>query len=130
MTNTGKQIHSEQVDAQLQQALVLAEQGDLISSEALYHQILEQMPEHPQALYGLAQLAGAIGDLEVMETLLSQAVGRILDNVNTDQTCLAVNWLTELAEVLFKLNRLADAMACLKQCEDLIRENLKASPDL
>ena len=109
---------------QLQQALVLAEQGDLIAAEALYHQVLEQMPGHPQALYGLAQLAGVIDDQEVREILLTQAIGQLLEHANAEQKSLAATWLTELAEVLFNLNRPADAMASLKQCEGLIGENL------
>ncbi len=127
MNHDANQLQAD-LAAQLEQALALAEQGELIRAEALYHQVLEQKPEHPQALYGLAQLAGAIDDQEVMEILLSQAIGQLLDHADAEQKSLAATWLTELAEVLFKLNRPAEAMASLKQCESLIAENLSASP--
>ncbi len=128
MTSEANQIQPEQVTAQIQQALLLAEQGDLTGSEALYHKVLEQKPGHPLALYGLAQLAGAINDQEVKEVLLSQAIEQLIDKTSPEQQSLAATWLTELAEVLFKLNRPADAMNCLRQCENLIVENLKVPP--
>ncbi|MDD2761566.1 MAG: hypothetical protein PHH11_14905 [Methylomonas sp.] len=114
-----------EIAAQIQQALLLAEQGDLTGSEALYHKVLEQEPENPLALYGLAQLAGAIDDQEVKEVLLAQAIEQLANKAGPDQQSLAATWLTELAEVLFTLNRPTDAMNCLKQCENLIVENLK-----
>lgn len=119
---------NQEVAAQIQQALLLAEQGDLTGSESLYHRVLEQQPEHPLALYGLAQLAGTIDDQEVKEVLLSQAIEKLIDKTSPEQKSLAATWLTELAEVLFKLNRPTDALDCLKQCENLIGENLKAPP--
>lgn len=122
------QIMIKEIAAQLQQALLLAEQGDLIGSEALYHKVLEYQPGHPMALYGLAQLAGIINDLEVKEALLSQAIEQLIDKASSEQLSLAASWLTELAEVLFKLNRTTDAMNCLKQCENLIVDNLKVPP--
>lgn len=128
MTSEANQIQAEQITTQIQRALLLAEQGDLTGSEALYHKVLEQKPEHPLALYGLAQLAGAIDDQEVKEILLSQAIEQLVDKTSPEQQSLAATWLTELAEVLFKLNRPTDAMNCLKQCENLIVENLKIPP--
>lgn len=128
MTGETNQMLPEDVEARIQQALLLAEQGDLIGSEALYHKVLEQQTAHPQALYGLAQLAGAIDDQEVKEVLLSQAIEQLIDKTSPEQKSLAATWLTELAEVLFKLNRSAEGLDCLKQCEDLIGENLKAPP--
>lgn len=128
MTSEANQIQLEAVAAHIQQALLLAEQGDLIGSEALYHQVLQQQPEHPQALYGLAQLAGAIDDQEVKEILLSQAIDQLVDRTSPYQKTLAAAWLTELAEVLFILNRPSDAMDRLKQCENLIVKNLKVPP--
>jgi len=117
-----------EIAAQIQQALLLAEQGDLTGSEALYHKVLEQEPENPLALYGLAQLAGAIDDQKVKEVLLAQAIEQLANKAGPDQQSLAATWLTELAEVLFTLNRPTDAMNCLKQCENLIVENLKTPP--
>lgn len=128
MTGETNQMQLEEIATQIQQALLLAEQGDLSGSEALYHQVLEQMPGHPLGLYGLAQLAGAIDDLEVKEALLNQAIEQIIDKASTEQKSLAAIWLTELADVLFKLNRPTDALDCLKQCENLIGENLKVPP--
>ncbi|MDP1774117.1 MAG: hypothetical protein Q8L15_17760 [Methylobacter sp.] len=125
MTNEANSILLEKIAAQIQQALLLAEQGDLMGSEALYLEVLEQEPGHPQALYGLAQLAGAIDDQEVKEVLLSQAIEQLVDKTSPEQKSLEALWLTELAEVLFKLNRPTDAMYCLRQCESLIVENLK-----
>ncbi len=125
MTNNANSLLLEKIAAQIQQALVLAGQGDLTGSEALYLEVLEQQAEHPLALYGLAQLAGAIDDLEVKEALLSQAIEQLVDITSPEQKSLAAVWLTELAEVLFKLNRPTDAMHCLRQCESLIAENLK-----
>lgn len=125
MTGETDQIQLEEVATQIHQALLLAEQGNLIGSEALYHQVLEQKPRFPLALYGLAQLAGAINDQEVKEALLSQAIEQLIDNkTHPNQQSLAAAWLTELADVLFKLNRSTDALNCLKQCENLIVENL------
>ncbi len=126
MTNKTNPLLHEKVEAQIQQALVLAGEGDLTGSETLYLEVLEQQPEHPLALYGLAQLAGAIDDQEVKEALLSQAIGQLVDITDPEQKSLAATWLAELAEVLFKLNRPSDAMHCLRQCESLIAENLKA----
>lgn len=126
MTGEINQMLLEQVSAQIQQASLLAEQGDLIGSEALYYKVLEHHPEHPLALYGLAQLAGTIDDQEVKEVLLSQAIEQLIDKTSSEQKSLAATWLTELAEVLFKLNRPEDALNCLKECESLISENLKA----
>jgi tetratricopeptide (TPR) repeat protein len=125
MTNNANPLLLEKMAAQIQQALVLAKQGDLTGSEALYLEVLEQQPEHPLALYGLAQLAGAIDDQEVKEALLSQAIERLIDTTSPEQRSLAAIWLSELAEVLFKLNRPTDAMHCLRQCESLMAENLK-----
>jgi hypothetical protein len=125
MTSKINQIQLEELAAQIQQALLLADQGDLIGSEELYHQVLKQMPGHPLALYGLAQLAGAINDLEVKEVLLGQAIEQLIGEASPDNKSLAATWLTELAELLFKLNRATDASNCLKQCEHLISENLK-----
>lgn len=128
MTSDANQMLLEEVATQIQQALLLAEQGNLIESEALYHKALEQKPNHPQALYGLAQLAGAIDDQEVKGILLSQAIEQLTDKASPDQQSLAAIWLTELAEVFFKLNRPTDAMDSLKQCEKLIRDNLAVPP--
>lgn len=128
MTNEANSILFEKTAAQIQQALLFAEQGDLLGSEALYHQVLEQESGHPLALYGLAQLAGAIDDQEVKEVLLSQAIEQLVDKTSPEQKSLAATWLTELAEVLFKLNRSTDAMHCLRQCESLIAENLNTPP--
>jgi hypothetical protein len=125
MTSEANQMLLQDIAAQIQQALLLAQQGDLISSEALYHKVLEQKPEYPLALYGLAQLAGAINDQEVKEILLVQAIEQLIDEASPEQQSLAATWLAELAEVLFKLNRQTDAMNCLRQCENLIMENLK-----
>lgn len=119
---------AKEIAAQIQQASLLAKQGDLTGAEALYHKVLEQEPGHPLALYGLAQLAGAIDDQEVKEILLSQAIEQLANKDSPDQQSLAATWLTELAEVLFALNRPTDAMSCLKQCENLIVENLKVPP--
>ncbi|MDO9167770.1 MAG: hypothetical protein Q7U18_01570 [Methylobacter sp.] len=128
MTSEANQIQLEDIAMHIQQALLLAEQGDLIGSEALYHQVLEQKPDYPQALYGLAQLAGAIDDQEVKEVLLSLAIEQLTDKASPDQQSLAAIWLTELAEVFFKLNRPTDAMDSLKECEKLIRDNLAVPP--
>lgn len=128
MVNETNQSLLEAIAAQIQQALLLAEQGNLTESEAIYHNVLKQQSEHPLALYGLAQLAGAIDDQEVKEILLSQAIEQLIDKAGPDQQSLAATWLTEHAEVLFTLNRSADAMNCLKQCENLIVENLKKTP--
>lgn len=128
MTSEANQILLEEIAAQIQQALVLAGQGDLIEAEAFYHKVLEQKPGYPLALYGLAQLAGAIDDQEVKEVLLSQAIEQLTDKASSDQQSLTAIWLTELAEVLFILNRPTDAMNCLRQCENLIVENLKVPP--
>lgn len=128
MTSEANQIQLEAVAVHIQQALLLAEQGNLIGSEALYHQVLEQKPGHPLALYGLAQLAGAIDDQEVKEVLLTLAIEQLIDKASSDQQSLAAAWLTELAEVLFILNRPSDAMDRLKQCENLIVKNLKVPP--
>jgi tetratricopeptide (TPR) repeat protein len=126
MANKADQMQLEEVAAQIQRALLLAEQGDLIGAEALYHKVLELQPDHPQALYGLAQLAGAIDDQEVKEILLSQAIEQLVAQADLGLQSLVALWLTELAEVLFKLNRPVEAMDCLEQCEDLIAESLKA----
>ncbi len=128
MTNEANLMLLEKIAAKIQQALVLAKQGDLIGSEALYLEVLEQQPQHPLALYGLAQLAGTIDDQEVKEALLSQAIEQLVDRTSPEQKSLAATWLAEMAEVLFKLNRPTDAMHCLRQCESLIAENLKAPP--
>lgn len=128
MTNEANQILLDDIAAHIQQALLLTEQGNLIEAEALYHKVLEQKPEHPLALYGLAQLAGAIDDQEVKEILLAQAVEQLADATSPEQKSLAAAWLTELAEVLFRLNRPTDALHCLKQCESLIIENLNTPP--
>jgi tetratricopeptide (TPR) repeat protein len=128
MANEANQMLFEEVAAQIQQASLLAEQGDLIGAEALYHKVLELRPDHPQALYGLAQLAGAIDDQEVKEILLSQAIEQLVVQIDLGLQNLIAPWLTELAEVLFKLNRPDEAMDCLKQCEELIAESLKAPP--
>lgn len=128
MTSEANQKPLEEVETQIQQALLLAEQDDLIGAEALYHKVLEHKPEHPQALYGLAQLAGVIGDQEVKEVLLSQAIEQLIDQTGRDQQSLAASWLTELAEVLFKLNRPTDAMNCLKKYENLVVGKLNVPP--
>ncbi|MGZ4955842.1 MAG: hypothetical protein ACXV8Q_12070 [Methylobacter sp.] len=128
MTNEANQIQAEQIATQIQQALLLAEQGNLTGAEALYHKVLEQKPEYPLALYGLAQLAGAIDDQDIKEVLLSQAIEQLVDKTSPEEQSLAATWLTELAEVLFKLNRPIDAMNCLRRCENLIMENLKVPP--
>lgn len=128
MTNEANSILPETIAAQIQQALLQAKQGDLMGAEEIYHWILEQDAGHPQALYGLAQLAGAIDDQEVKEVLLTQAIEQLADKTSPEQKSLAAAWLAELAEVLFKLNRPTDAMHCLRQCESLIAENLNTSP--
>jgi tetratricopeptide (TPR) repeat protein len=130
MTSSANKLQAEQLEIQIQQALLLAEQGDLTASEALYHQVLQQKPGHPQAIYGLAQLAGAIDYYDVKEVLLGLAIEQLFEETDPDQKSLAVAWLTERAEVLFKLNRPTDAMDCIKQCENLIGENLDASKKL
>jgi tetratricopeptide (TPR) repeat protein len=127
MTSSANQPQAEQLELQIQQALSLAEQGDLMASEALYHQVLQQNPGNPKAIYGLAQLAGAIDYHDVKEVLLGLAVEQLTEQAGLAQKSLAVAWLTERAEVLFKLNRPTDAMDCIKQCENLIGENLDAS---
>lgn len=129
MTNEAHQILLEELAAQIQQALLLAEQGDLIGAEALYHKVLEQKPDHPLALYGLAQLAGVIGDQELKEELLKHAIEQQLAGApSLAQQTEAAKWLTELAELLFNLNRPTDAMSCLKQYEDILVEGLKVPP--
>lgn len=129
MANEANQMPLEEIAAQIQQALLLVEQGDLIGAEALYHKVLEQKPDDPLALYGLAQLAGVIDDQELKGDLLKQAIEQqLIDERSLTQQSLAATWLTELAEVLFKLNRPTDAMSCLKQYENIIVGSLKVPP--
>lgn len=117
---TGPEVMPEQI----QRAGVLVQQGELIAAEALYHKLLQEKPGYPLALYGLAQLAGIIDDLEVKEVLLNQAIEQLMVNAKPVQNALAAAWLTELADMLFKLNRANEAQECLKQCERLIIQNL------
>jgi thioredoxin-like negative regulator of GroEL len=129
MTSSANQLQAEELELQVQQALSLAEQGDLMASEALYHQVLQQNPGNPKAIYGLAQLAGAIDYHDVKDVLLGLAIDQLTEQSGSAQKSLAVAWLTERAEVLFKLNRPTDAMDCIKRCESLIGENLDASEE-
>lgn len=107
---------------QIQQANELASEGKLIEAEALYHQVLVSEPNHPFALYGLAQLAGFIHEIDVKEVLLSQAIAQLIDAGESEHKITAAVWLTELAKVFYQLNRQEDAQLCLAEYEKIMAE--------
>ena len=58
----------------LQLAVQYHQANSLTEAEQSYRQVLEQQPNHPEALYGLGMLAQQMGKPQVAEELLSTAV--------------------------------------------------------
>lgn len=125
MNNQSELEHTilETASVDIQKANELMLRGELIEAEALLHKHLAEHSDDPLALYGLSQLAGLINDLEVQEVLLGQAIEQLIDSIEPKQRAMVASWLTQLAEVLFKLNRNSEAQECLAQCEALIDKN-------
>lgn len=62
------------VSQALQLAIQYHQANYLVEAEHSYRQILEQQPDHPEALYGLAMLAQQGGKLQEAEKLLHTAI--------------------------------------------------------
>ncbi len=114
----------EKMQKEIKQAQSYTQQGELIEAETIYHEILDQEPDYPPALHGLAELADKINDQEVREDLLRRAIDEVNKSEDRNKKGLAAIWLAELAESLIKQNRQDDAMKCIKESEQIIKENL------
>ena len=112
------------MQTEFKQAQRLAQQGELIKAEAIYHEMLEQEQNYPPALYGLAELADKIDEQDVREDLLKRAIEEIKDTKDRNQKSLIAIWLTEQAEALLKLGRQDDAKVCIAESERIIKQNL------
>jgi Tfp pilus assembly protein PilF len=66
----------------LQQALTLHQAGSLRQAEALYRQILQAEPDHPDALHFLGLLAYQAGKSEIAVELLSRSLSNRPDHVD------------------------------------------------
>ena len=114
--------------------------GRLPQAEALYQQILQAEPNHPDALYGLGVMAEQAGQQELAQDLILKAISAspanpfyylTLGNALKDQSCFdeaAARYRQALAckpdclEALFNLGnvlqqqcRLDDAVACYRR---------------
>ena len=112
------------MQSEFKQAQRLAQQGELIKAETIYHEMLEQEQNYPPALYGLAELADKIDEQDVREDLLNRAIEEIKDTKDRNQKSLIAIWFTEQAEALLKLGRQDDAKVCIAESERIIKENL------
>ena len=112
------------MQSEFKQAQRLAQQGELIKAETIYHEMLEQEQNYAPALYGLAELADKIDEQDVREDLLKRAIEEIKDTKDRNQKSLIAIWLTEQAEALLKLGRQDDAKVCIAESERIIKQNL------
>jgi len=105
----------------LQQGMQLQDNGELQQAEKIYHQILEEHPEHPDALHLLGVLALQINDYEVAEELISRAIEGN-DNI--------ADYHNNLGQVFLETGRTALAITQFNQALQLDPEHKKAEKNL
>lgn len=84
--------------------------GRLAEAEALYRQVLEVQPDHPDALHLLGVLADQSGNPDLAEDLITKALAARPDFADA---------LSNLGNVLRKLGRPDDALQSLQKALDL-----------
>lgn len=73
LLNKSRRFTAPELADTLQLATQHLRSGRFVDAEQLYHQVLLQQPEHPEALYGLGILAMQMGQLETAERWLNTA---------------------------------------------------------
>jgi len=109
---------SADIYEKLQTGIQHQQNNDLLAAEAVYRQILEEYPEHPDALHLLGVLAYQIGDYEVAEDLINHAIES--DHVIAD-------YYNNLGEVLRATDRLDEAHDQYQKALDLDPEHENAA---
>jgi tetratricopeptide (TPR) repeat protein len=105
----------------LHQGIQHQHKHEFLAAEELYRQILEEHPEHPDALHLLGVLAYQIGDYEVAEELIRHAI-----DVDHD----IADYHNNLGEVLRVTGRLDDARQSYQQALQLNPEHQNAQMNL
>ncbi len=91
---------SSDIYEKLQTGIQHQQNNDLLAAEAIYRQVLDQHPDHPDALHLLGVLAYQIGDYEVAEDLINHAI---------DSEQPIADYYNNLGEVLRATDRLDEA---------------------
>lgn len=102
------------INQSLQLAIIHFNAGRLHEAENLYHAILQEQPNHPDANYNLGLLAGQMGKLDLGLAYLQRA----WESEPTNEIiCLT------LAECLLNLDRSSDALRIIKDTMQLSELN-------
>jgi protein O-GlcNAc transferase len=105
----------------LQQALVLHQAGRLSEAEALYRQILQAVPNHPEALHYLGLLAHEVGKNGIAVELMGRAVACRPDYVEAHYN---------MGNVLDDLGNADKAAACYRRALALKPDHVDAHYNL
>lgn len=90
----------------LQHAVQHHQAGRLTEAEALYQQVLQIQPDHPDTLHLLGVVNHQLGNHESAYTLISKAV---------KQSPAAAHFINNLGEVCRALNKMDEAQACYEK---------------
>lgn len=102
-------------DSQILQLAVQYHRANrLTEAEQSYRQVLEQQPQHPEALYGLGMLAQQVGKPQIAEELLSTAV----------------EVQPEFLKAWFSLGNVRQAQGKLLEAESAYQKAIALKPDI
>jgi len=114
-------LSPEDVEAQLQQGMTYQTSGELQEAEAIYRNILDEYPEHPDALHLLGVLALQIEDYEVAEDLITHAI-----SINQE----VADYYNNLGEVMRQSDRIDEAEQCYQKALEIDPEHQAAQGNL
>jgi len=122
------------INEKLQSGVKHQQDGDLIAAETLYKEILEESPNHPDALHLLGVLAYQIGEYDVAEDLITHAIesnDQVADYRNNLGEVLRITHRTEAAIEQYKLALSLDPdhENAKQNLEKLTSVNIKQIPE-
>lgn len=112
---------SSEIFEKLQEGIKLQQNNDLIGAEAVYRDILQQHPDHPDALHLLGVLAYQIGDYQTAEELIGMAI-------NSDH--VIADYYNNMGEVMRASGREDEARSFYQKALDLDPQHQNASENL
>ena len=112
---------STEIFDKLQEGIKLQQDNDLLGAEAAYREILDQHPDHPDALHLLGVLAYQIGDYKTAEELISLAI-------NSEH--VIADYYNNMGEVMRASGREDDARSLYQKALDLDPEHGNAKNNL
>lgn len=104
-------------DPELARALDAHRRGDLNSAQQLYQQLLQQKPQHPEALHNFGLLAAQAGDYQAAARLVSRALEHKPRSAAAQR---------DLGKILYAAGQLQPAADALRTAVDLAPRDAEA----